>query len=139
MATYGSRELKIRLGRKEYSILAKVTDVKQPIIGMDLIAKYKLGFDWEGDDLYVIDKKASINHKLSFVTIAPNSVPTVKEVQSPVQSKQILFETACVQNLEQKQTANFNTSEADLKKLLKTVPEPYRKLVEKYDILKPNF
>ena len=139
MPTYGNKELKIRLGRKEYSISAKVTDVKQPIIGMDLIAKYKLGFDWEGDDLYVTDKKASSKQKLSFVTIVPNSLPTVKEVQSLLESKQILFEMTCVQKLEQNQSANFNTSEADLEKLLKIVPEPYRKLVKKYDILKPNF
>ena len=56
MNTYGYRPLTVRIGRKEYQIQAVVTDVKQPIIGMDLIKFYKLGFDWDGDEMFVVDR-----------------------------------------------------------------------------------
>ena len=51
MHTYGTREINIRLGRKSYTIKAIITDVKQTIIGMDLINHYKLGFEWFDEDL----------------------------------------------------------------------------------------
>ena len=116
MNTYGTKEFSIRLGRKTYTIEAIVTDVKQPIIGMDLIAKYKLGFEWLLDDLYVIDKKAGIRQKLKFVTIANNSLPTTAAQLIEVQNDLEKIETKPKIVIDQKS-----------KKLLKMVPEKYRK------------
>ena len=138
MPTYGSKELKIRMGRKTYSIQAKVTNVKQPIIGMDLIAKYRLNFEWKGDDLYVVDSKASTKQKLKFVTIANNSLPTVKGFQTSVVTNQMLFELASIKKLSD-DNKGFTASKSETQQILQSMPEKYRKLVEKYDILQPNF
>ena len=39
---YGRKELKIRIGRKEYSIPAVIAKVKAPILGWNFIRKYRL-------------------------------------------------------------------------------------------------
>ena len=78
MPTYGTREIEIRLGRKTYVIQAKITDVSQPILGMDLISKYRLGFTWIDDDLFITDNKANIKRKLQFTTIHQDNLPSPK-------------------------------------------------------------
>ena len=64
MPTYGTKKLDIQIGRKAYSVEATITNVTQPIIGMDFISKYRLGFRWIDDDLYITDRKAQIKQKL---------------------------------------------------------------------------
>ena len=44
--TYGVRKLVIKIGRKTYDIDAVVCDVKQDILGMDFLNKYKLSLVW---------------------------------------------------------------------------------------------
>ena len=141
MATYGTRLLTIKLGRKSYTIPAIITDVKNPIIGMDLINLYKLGFDWIDDELYIIDKKASIKQKLAFVTIPSNSLPnSVASTFSKAQndSNVTLFEIACINKLGE-QLKKEDLKNENEEELFKNVPEKYRKLIKKYDILNPNY
>ena len=144
MSTYGSRPLDIRLGRKTYSIDAKITDVKQPIVGMDFIAKYRLNFEWDDqDNLHIVDKRACTKQKLKFVTIAQHSLPVIKQtVSSSKANDQILFEMACIKKLEEisrENTGDITTSEKVLNSWLEKVPKNYQELIKKYDILQPNF
>ena len=145
MRTYGSKEISVRMGRKTFSIQAVITEVNQKILGMDFFRKYRLGFEWYMDDLYVIDRKAQIWKKLKFVTIAENSLPTVSAQFSMPQNdpKITAFEINCVKQLNK--TVQPEDIFPELKPnhqdqvLLKTVPEVYRKLIEKFDILTPNY
>ena len=43
--TYGIRELKVKINRKEYRMPAVICDVGQDILGADFINKYKLGLE----------------------------------------------------------------------------------------------
>ena len=95
MKTYGSKVIDVRIGRKTYSIKAVITDVNQTILGMDLIAKYKLGFEWIADELHLIDKKAQSKHRLKFVTLAHNSLPGARKINS-LSSK---FEFDCMDQI----------------------------------------
>ena len=57
--TYGIRELKIKIGQKEYKMPAVICDVGQDILGADFINKYKLGIEWDDFDqteLFLSDK-----------------------------------------------------------------------------------
>ena len=140
MKTYGKKEIHLRIGRKTYAIWAIVTDVTQTIIGMDFFNKYQIGFDWLWDELYLVDKKASIRQKLSFVTISRGSMPTVKMVAQKTKAQtdpnKILFEIACIKKLAETTSSKANS---DLNKLLKKVPQAYREIIKDYDILKPNY
>ena len=133
MPTYGTRALNIKMGRKEYSIQAIITDVKQTILGMDWINAYKLGFEWFDNDLYLIDKKADIKKKLEFVTIRQNSLPA-QFVEAQTDPEITKFEIACI-----KQLAESEIKKPSDEELLKKVPKNYRDLIQKYDILKPNY
>ena len=134
MQTYGYRRLNLRLGRKEYAVNAIITDVKQPIIGMDLINSYRLGFEWDDDELYVVDKKADIRQKLKFVTIPHMSMPTALKMEQKSQ----VFELAALNKLCPNKTSK-DTSKSTTDDLLKLVPEKYRSLIQEYGILKPNY
>ena len=60
--TYGIRELKIKIGQKEYKMPAVFCDVGQDILGADFINKYKLGMEWDDFDqteLFLSDKNKS--------------------------------------------------------------------------------
>ena len=43
--TYGVKEIQVKIGRKSYNMPAVVCDVKQDILGMDFITKFKLNFE----------------------------------------------------------------------------------------------
>ena len=73
---YGQKEIKIRIGRKEYDIKAIIADVEQDIIGWDFFAKHKLSLQWGNfGDLYIYDKKSQTGSPLKYVTVEANSVP----------------------------------------------------------------
>ena len=60
--TYGIRELKIKIGQKEYKMPAVFCDVGQDILVADFINKYKLGMEWDDFDqteLFLSDKNIS--------------------------------------------------------------------------------
>ena len=70
--TYGVRELKVKIGRKEYRMPAVICDISQDILGADFINKYKLSLVWDDFDqseLFILDRKAQIEERLSFVTV----------------------------------------------------------------------
>ena len=57
--TFGTKEIVVRLNRKEYRIQAIKAEIPQRILGWDFFRKYKLSLDWnEFGDLVLIDKKA---------------------------------------------------------------------------------
>ena len=58
--TYGVRNIEVKINRKAYTIEAIVCDIKQDILGMDFLHKYKLGLEWDDDTqtkLFINDKK----------------------------------------------------------------------------------
>ena len=84
ICTYGVKEITVKIGRKEYRVQALVCDIKQDILGMDFIAKYKLNFEWDEFDqseLYIVDRKAQIKEILDIVTVATDT-PRVHYLQS---------------------------------------------------------
>ena len=145
MNTYGTRSIDIRLGRKNYKIEATITDVTQQILGMDFFYKYRLGFQWIWDDLFVIDRKAQILKKLKFVTVEHNALPTIKSAQfAKIQTdpKIIEFEINSLNKLtdpiEEAVFPELQANKLD-EELLKSVPEKFRNLIKKFDILVPNY
>ena len=86
--TYGNREIKVKIGRKAYTMPAIICDIDQDILGMDFLSKYKLGFEWDGIDqseLYLVDKKADIRKLLQTVTV-PIGLQTTHRVVQPSSS-----------------------------------------------------
>ena len=58
---YGTKELVVKIGRKQYHIPAVKAKIKAPILGWDFVDKYKLDTVWgEFGDLFLRDKKAKI-------------------------------------------------------------------------------
>ena len=77
--TYGVREINLKIGRKTYSIQAVVCDIKQDILGMDFLSKYKLGLEWDDEtqsELFIHDKKANIKESLKIVTVPRDTLRT---------------------------------------------------------------
>ena len=63
--TFGTRKITMKIGRKTYSIDAIICEVKQDILGMDFVNKYRLGLEWDDFDqteLYIVDKKSKIRN-----------------------------------------------------------------------------
>ena len=145
MNTYGTKLINIQLGRKNYQIQATITDVTQQILGMDFFKKYKLGFKWVYDDLFVIDQKAQILKKLKFVAIEQNTHPRVRNALFSKQQNDpeiVKFEIDSIKQLtEAEEPAIFPELQANKmdEELLKAVPEKFRNLIKKYDILVPNY
>ena len=155
--TYGVRELKIKINRKEYKMPAVVCDINQDILGADFLNKYKLGLEWRGADqseLYITDKKAQISSLLQVVTVppdiqrvnyleaaaAPSSLPEQWSVVSRDSSNEaIAFQMACVKKLE------LEKKEVESKKIspeeaLKSHPKEYAELIKEFpQLLNPNF
>ena len=177
--TFGKKLIDIRIGRKTYQIEAIKTDIPQQILGWDLFAKYKLGFEWEAGELFVTDKKSASKTLLKFIKIDSASVKRVEAVevyQEPefetVSPQSVLFETQCMQNLNEVTNAD-QTNDGQVNAMtihpdqpspiaediplsqdvdpdanesywvnmqaLKSIPEPYKTLISKYNILKADF
>ena len=72
ISTYGERIIEVKINRKMYRIPAVVCDVKQDILGIDFINKYKLSMQWDDYDqseLFLVDRKADIRAPLKIVTV----------------------------------------------------------------------
>lgn len=103
IATFGSEEITIRIGRKQYDILAVKVDIPQRKLGWDFFRKHSLGFEWGWyGDLFLTDKKAKIRSLLKCFKLPTSSVQSVdidyyKEpsVQNP-SGEQVYFETNCM-------------------------------------------
>ena len=120
--TYGIKELKVKIGRKQYSIPAVICDIQQDILGMDFLTKFRLNFQWDEFDqseLYIVDRKADIKELLQIVTVPTstlrvNYLDSLKaevdhlyevETEAPmvskvVDSQVIAFEVACMKQLD---------------------------------------
>ena len=110
--TFGSEEISIRIGRKEYKIEAVKVDIPQRILGWDFFKKHSLGFDWgEFGDLLIIDRKNGISSPLKCFKIPSESVQSVEfedqyeEPHFPKPSgSQVFFETSCMQSVDSKES-----------------------------------
>ena len=76
MPTYGFRVIPVKIGRKTYEIEAVIVDLKQEILGMDFLRKFKLGLDWIEGEYCIFDRKSQIQESLSFVTVSKNQLRT---------------------------------------------------------------
>ena len=76
MKTYGFREIPVKIGRKTYQIKAVVVDLDHEILGMDFINRYRLGLDWIDGEYKIVDRKAQIQHSLSFVAVPRSQIRT---------------------------------------------------------------
>ena len=158
IATYGVKEVTIKMGRKAYRIPAVVCDVQQDILGMDFINKYHLNFEWDEFDrseLYLVDKKAQIREPLQVVTVPTDTVrvnylaadgggpsepchsPGVQTgLRSVEDNEAIAFQVACVKQLgESKEKKKKSINEQ-----LQAHSEEYVKLIKSYpQLLEPSF
>ena len=109
IATFGTKVIKIQIGRKQYEIEAVIADIPQGIFGWDLFKKYRLGFEWgEFGDLFITDNKASIKSPLKFQQLSSseiNRVDSAEFYEEPVFAKpsaeEVYFMTECMKNLSQ--------------------------------------
>ena len=163
--TYGIRTLEFKINRKSYSIPAVICDIKQDILGMDFIHKYKIGFEWDTFDqsqLFITDKKANIKSPLQIVTVAKgltraHHVETVGQSASagaspgappppsgslPLEAlsksnETIAFEVACVKQLGVKKEG---VKKKSLEEQLEMHDKEYVDLIRKYpELLNPTF
>ena len=148
--TYGLREIQFKINRKAYSIMAVVCDIPQDILGMDFITKYKLNFEWDDSDLYIVDKKAQIRSRLKIVTVPtsltrahhvepvsvdPKVLPGAEQVARRQSNQSTFFEVSCIKKLETEKPVKLTTEQA----LSQHSPE-YRKMIETYpELLEPTF
>ena len=113
--TYGVREIQFKIGRKNYKMPAVVCDIKQDILGMDFMKKYKLGLEWDDltqSELYIVDKKSNIKELLKIETVpvdlvrthhmvseAQDDFATPPQPQPPDRHVASAFEVACMKDL----------------------------------------
>ena len=101
--TFGTRQMTLRIGRKEYHIEAMVAAVPSPIFGWDIFQKYRLALDWNTwGDLILLDKKAAISTVLRHEAFKANSIPRIKEIAN-IQSEDWearFFEIQCMKHME---------------------------------------
>ena len=93
--TFGQKEIKVKIGRKEYKVPAIICDIQQDILGMDFITRYRLNFEWDDFDqteLYIVDKKAKIKAPLQIVTV-PHSTPRIDYLDSSNGDDALKFST----------------------------------------------
>ena len=158
--TYGVKEIKVKIGRKSYTIPAMICDVQQDILGMDFLTKYRLNFEWDEFDrseLYLVDKKTQIKELLQVVTVPTstlrvsyldsleNELSHLSEVEGDGESPQttsrsadnrtIEFEVACMKQLDTKINKKKSIEEQ-----LKMHDAEYIKLIKTYpQLLEPSF
>ena len=110
--TFGTKILSVRIGRKQYEVEAIKTDIDQQILGWDLFSKYKLGFEWHEDELYLTDKKAKIKSLLKFIAIDAKQVKRVQSVDyyeepvfEEVDQKILQFQLECMKSVDKQTVA----------------------------------
>ena len=65
IATYGTEEISIQIGRKAYKMQVIKADIQQTILGWDFFKRYRLSLDWnDNDELIIVDRKAKIQSVL---------------------------------------------------------------------------
>ena len=105
IATFGTEEIEVKLGRKPYKIKVIKAEVSQRILGWDFFKKHKLNLEWgEFDDLFVVDRKAKIRSLLKCFEdpqhIRINAVDSYQEPNFQEPSVQALqFQMQCMQAL----------------------------------------
>ena len=148
--TYGTKVIKVKIGRKTYEMPAVVCDISQDILGADFVNRYKLGFEWDDfnqTELYIVDKKAQIKEELQIVTVAPEtqrvayldsggSEPVTRNAPS---NEAIAFQVACMNALEVSEVKE-ETGEESIEDQLKLHDPEYVELLKAYPaLLKPTF
>ena len=103
--TFGSEELIIRLGRKQYKIQAIKADVPQRILGWDFFRKHKLDLEWgEFGDLFIVDKVAKIKSLVKYEEVKNEEVNAVDCYEEPAETnvspQTVYFQTECMKALE---------------------------------------
>ena len=167
--TYGVREIEVKIGRKSYKMPAVVCDVKQDILGMDFIAKFKLNFEWDEFDqseLYIVDRKAQIKAQLQVITVpvdtprvnylsksdsaepsqsALNPPPSAKVGVPRINNEEVEFQVACMKRLQsQSQFIGQNDKSASqnnkIEDQLKMHDDEYVQMIKAHpQLLTPSF
>ena len=139
---YGTKEIVIKLGRKQINYTIIKADVESPILGWDFFRQKKLEFRWnEFGDITLYDKLSQTSvvlnykpvpldksEKLTSLSLVEPSEPVVRcQVRHP----NLQSEIAAVEDL------GVEESHEDIKIL----PEgPYKQILSKYpELLKQNF
>ena len=64
---FGTKEVWVKIGRKEYRFTAIKAEVDSPVVGWDFMRKHRLDLVWNDDgENILVDKKAKIEYKLKF-------------------------------------------------------------------------
>lgn len=78
--TYGTRQKQFKIGRKTYNHQIILADIKTPVLGWDFIKKFKVSLVWFGEDMHMVDKKASISKKLNLGPVQEGTLLSLKKV-----------------------------------------------------------
>ena len=106
IATFGTEDIEVRIGRKEYKIEAVKVDIPQKILGWDFFKTYSLGFDWgEFGDLFLVDKKADTRSLIKCFKLPSQDVQSIEAetyqepfIQAP-SNESVYFQTNCMKAL----------------------------------------
>ena len=123
--TYGIREIDIKIGRKKYTMPAVVCDIKQDILGMDFLDRFKLNLMWNEDDeseLLIVDRKAQIRAPLTIITV-PTDTQRIHYMESgELTQAQSLSETSIPGQYQTSSTLS-DTPSSGLSKKTSLAPE----------------
>ena len=142
--TYGKKKIFIRLGRKTYTQVCYIADVKESVLGWDFIATNRLNFLWnEWGDLFLQDSKNKAKTLLKHVTLPHKFVPRTSSVSntssplatsasdgiSPDHPAAQAFFLSCIKELKD-----------ESKTPLDAIDKKYADLIKKYpQLLTPSF
>ena len=144
--TYGVKKIEFKINRKAYSIDAVVCDIKEDILGMDFVDKYKLGLEWDEvtqSELYLVDKKAKIKTLLKMVTV-PTDLQRAARVEARLDPEvedtplpglfAAEFQVACMKELENKKEVE-NTKKLSSAEALKIHDQKYIEMIKAHPAL----
>ena len=136
----GYKEINIRINRKTYKMVAAIAKIEDTIIGWDFIKKFKLNFEWQGEDCYLHDRKANVRKRLEYITLPHQSKPHLQSVQSTQADQadqsghpldlEMLFNTSAITKIDSESVDNSK----------KPISQKYQNLLNKYPgLLKTEF
>ena len=122
-------------------MVATVAKIEDTIIGWDFIKRFKLNFEWEGEECFLHDRKSKVKKRLEYITLPHQTRPHLQSIQAvqavqPDQSSDRLLESDVLFNT----FAITKIDSESVENLKKPIPQKYQNLINKYpDLLKTEF
>ena len=129
LRTYGTKEIQIKVGRHTYSYVALKADVSRPILGYDFVKHFRLGIEWDNQDVpLLVDPVRRTRSRLHTKSVPQGSCPSTAGAFAlgQAQAKPGKPPTDPPTFRHQVRTAEIH------EKALQDVPARYRRILLKY-------